>query len=163
MSDKYMPLEGGELSQLQFIYSLYRVLKDDDSLKPRLSSLNMWRRYCGLIKQLHNLFDSLWRTIDPAKRDRINQIWSRQELRVVNSAQAVDPTGDTLQVPKSAVLLMGSICAKEKCAICMGDHQERKDCQFRRAMLGLAIPDLRREEKRSGKCVGKIFVWEEIK
>lgn len=163
MAETYRPIEGGELSQMQFIYSLYRVLKDDESLKPRLTELGMWWRYRGLLKQLHSLFDGIWHTIEPEKREKINQIWSRQELRVVNSAQAVDPTGDMLQVPKEVILLMGAHCQEESCCLCMGGHSDRKDCKFRRAMIGLSLPDLRREEKKSGKCVGKLFDWEGCK
>lgn len=157
--EKYMPIEGRELGQLQFLYSLYRVLKDDESLKPRLSSVGLWWRYRGLLKQLHNLFDAAWQTLPPEKRDRINRIWSQQELRVVNSAAAVDPTGDMVMVPKTAILYMGQHCQKESCAICMGNHAERKDCLFRRGMVDLALPDLRKIEKQSGKCMGKLFDW----
>lgn len=156
---KRMPIEGRELEQLQFIYSLYRVLKDDESLKPRLSSVGLWWRYRGLLKQLHNLFDAAWKTIPPEKRERINRIWSQQELRVVNSSSAVDPTGDMVMVPKTAILYMGQHCQKESCSICMGSHTERKDCLFRRGMVELSLPDLRKIEKQSGKCMGKLFDW----
>ena len=147
----YIPIEGRELSQLQFLYSLYRVLKDDDSLKPRLSSVGMWWRYKGILKQLHNLFDAAWRTLPPDKRERINRIWSHQELRIVNSSSAVDPTGDMLMVPKRAILLMGQHCQQESCAMCFGTNAERKDCKFRRGMVELSLPDLRKLEKQSGK------------
>ena len=157
--EKMMPIEGTELSQMQFLYSLYRVLKDDESMKPRLSSLGLWWRYKGLLSQLHSLFDAAWHTIPKEKRERINRIWSQQELRVVNSASAVDPTGDMVMIPKSAVLHMGQHCQKESCAICMGTNADRKDCLFRRGMAELSLPDLRREEKKSGKCMGKLFDW----
>ena len=121
----YIPIEGRELSQLQFLYSLYRVLKDDDSLKPRLSSVGMWWRYKGILKQLHNLFDAAWRTLPPDKRERINRIW--------------------------AILLMGQHCQQESCAMCFGTNAERKDCKFRRGMVELSLPDLRKLEKQSGK------------
>lgn len=160
MDNNYLPIEGGEMLQLQFLHSLYRCMKDDDSLKRRFVFIgNKWWRYRGMIKQLHNLFDELWRTIEPEKRDRINAVWSNQELRIVNSNQPVDPTGDLMMVPKAAVMYMAQDLQKEKCAMCFGGHNDRKDCQFRRAMLDLAIPDLRREEKRSGKCVGHIYDW----
>lgn len=156
---QYMPIEGQELTQLQFVYSLYRVLKDDESLKPRFSSIRMWWRYRGLLKQLHNMFDAVWQTIPPEKRDRINRIWGQQELRVVNCASAVDPTGDMIMIPKTAVLHMGQHCQKESCAIFMGNHADRQNCLFRRGMVELSLPDLRKEEKKSGKCMGKLFDW----
>lgn len=159
MEKEYLPIQGMELSQLQFIYSLYRVLADDDSLKPRLQSLGKYWRWRGLLKQLHNLFDDLWHTIEPEKRSRINTIWNQQELRVVNSSQAVDPTGDMVMVPKEAILYMGQHCQQEACAICMGNHNDRRDCLFRRGMTKLALPDLRKLEKQSGKCMGKLFGW----
>lgn len=158
---EYMPIDGQELEDLQFVYSLYRVLKDSESLKPRLSSIRLWWRYRGILKQLHNIFDAAWRTIPPDKRDRINRIWSQQELRVVNSASAVDPTGDMVMVPKQAILYMGQHCQKEACSICMGNNADRKDCLFRRGMVALSLPDLRKYEKQSGKCMGKLFDWRE--
>lgn len=154
-----MPIEGQELTQLQFMYSLYRVLKDDDSMKTRLSSIGVWWRYRGLLKQLHGIFDAAWKTIPPEKRERINRIWSQQELRVVNSSAAVDPTGDMVMVPKEAILFMGQHCQKESCSICMGNNADRKDCSFRRGMVELSLPDLRKLEKQSGKCMGKLFDW----
>lgn len=156
---QYMPIEGRELCQMQFFYSLYRVLKDDDSMKPRLSSIRLWWRYRGALKQLHNIFDAAWKTLPPEKRERINRIWSQQELRVVNSTSAVDPTGDMIMIPKTAVLNMGQHCQKESCSICMGNNSDRKNCLFRRGMVELSLPDLRREEKKSGKCMGKLFDW----
>lgn len=158
---EYLPIHGTELVQMQFFYSLYRCLADDDSMKPRLSALGLWWRYRGLLKQAHSLFDAAWHTIDPEKRNRLNTIWSQQELRVVNSSQAVDPTGDMVMVPKRAILLMGQHCQAESCAICMGSHADRKDCLFRRGMVALSLPDLRKIEKESGKCMGKLFDWSE--
>lgn len=38
----YMPIEGGELSQLQFLHGLYRVMKDDNSLQKRLGRIGVW-------------------------------------------------------------------------------------------------------------------------
>lgn len=159
--ETYLPINGTELEQLQFVYSLYRVLKDDDSLKPRFSSLNLWWRWRGLLKQLHTLFDAAWHTIEPEKRNRINRIWSQQELRVVNQSQAVDPTGDMIMIPKAAILHMGQHCQGESCAMCFGGHNDRKDCLFRRGMVELSLPDLRKLEKQSGKCMGKLFDWRE--
>ena len=76
---KYIPLEGGELTQIQFMHSLYRCLAEDDTLKERLTSIGMWWRYKGMIKQLHTMFDATWKTIDPVKRKKIDMIWSQQE------------------------------------------------------------------------------------
>lgn len=154
-----MPIEGRELTQLQFLYSLYRTVKDDESLKPRLSALGLWWRYRGLLKQLHNLFDAVWRTLPADKRERINRIWSQQELRIVNASSAVDPTGDMIMIPKEAVLLMGRHCQRQSCDMCLGAHSDRKDCDFRRGMAALSLPDLRKIEKQSGKCMGKLFDW----
>lgn len=159
MEKEYMPLEGRETTQLQFMHSLYRCLKDDDSLKPRMASIKIWWRYRGVLKQLHNMFDLTWRTIDPATRERLNFLWERQELRIVNSNAPIDPTGDLVMVPKEAVRLMGSHCQRESCDICLGTNNDRKDCQFRKGMVKMAIPDLRRFEKQSGKCMGKLFDW----
>lgn len=156
---QYMPINGQELEDLQFVYSLYRALKDSESLKERMTSIKMWWRWRGILKQLHGVFDATWRTIPPEKRDRINRIWSQQELRVVNSSTAVDPTGDMIMIPKKAVILMGQHCQEESCAICMGTNNERKDCLFRRGMVELSLPDLRKIEKKSGKCMGKLFDW----
>lgn len=160
MENKYLPLQGGEVNQLQFMHSLYRVLKDDDSLRDRLDLTHDWWRYRGIIAQLHGVFDRAWHTIDPEKRERINAVWSQQELRVVNAGQAVDPTGDKLFTPKSVIIDMAQELQKEKCSMCLGTNNDKKDCKFRRAMVAMAIPDLRREEKKSGKCMGHIFDWE---
>lgn len=157
--EKYMPIQGMELIDLQFVYSLYRVLKDSESLKPRLQSIGLWWRWRGILAQLYTLFDKLWHTIDPEKRQRINTIWSQQELRVVNSSQAVDPTGDMVMIPKAVITKLGAHCQKESCTICMGSHQDRKDCLFRRAMKEMSLPDLRKLEKEYGKCMGKLFDW----
>lgn len=157
----YMPIEGGELSQLQFLHSLYRVLNDDDSLKKRLGRIGIWWRYKGLVKQLEGVIGRAFATIEPETRRKIEYIWSRQELRVQNSGAPVDSTGDMLYVPKTAVIALCKHCQQESCGICMGNHNDRKDCQYRKGLLGMALPDLRREEKKSGKCVGKIFGWEE--
>lgn len=160
MNEEYLPLEGMELTQLQFMHSLYRVLKDDDSLKPRLSHLGLWWRYRGMLKQLHNMFDKTWKSIEPEKRDRINYLWSRQELRIVNSSAPIDPTGDYVMLPKESVRLIGDHCQRESCAVCMGNNNDRKDCKFRKGMVKMALPDLRRLEKESGKCMGKLFNWD---
>lgn len=160
MEKEYMPIDGMELTQLQFMHSLYRCLKDDDSLKPRLSSIGLWWRYKGMLKQLHNMFGRTWETIEPEKRQRINYLWDRQELRIVNSSAPIDPTGDLVMIPKEAVRLMGSHCQRESCAMCMGTNNDRKGCLFRRGMVKMALPDLRRLEKQSGKCMGKLFTWE---
>lgn len=157
--EKYMPIQGMELSDLQFAYSLYLVLKDSESLKPRLQSIGLWWRWRGIFAQLYTLFDKLWHTIEPEKRQRINTIWSQQELRVVNSSQAVDPTGDMVMIPKAVITKLGAHCQKESCTICMGSHQDRKDCLFRRAMKEMSLPDLRKLEKEYGKCMGKLFDW----
>lgn len=105
------------------------------------------------------MFDRTWRTIDPEKRRRIDFIWAHQELRIVNAGQAVDPTGDLIMVPKKTVLLWVRELQSEKCAMCMGSNSDRKDCLFRRGMLDMSLPDLRRQEKKYGKCAGKIFDW----
>lgn len=160
MSEKYMPLEGGELSQLQFMHSLYKIMKDDDTLKKRFSTIGIWWRYKGIFKQLHNMFDKAWKTIDPEKRERINDLWSRQELRIVSTGQAVDPTGDLIEIPKEAIMLWGQHCQAESCALCMGNNNDRKDCKFRKGMAKMALPDLRRLEKQYGKCMGKLFDWD---
>lgn len=152
-----MPIEGMELTQLQFMHSIYKVIKDDDSLKKRMTYLGVWWRYRGFIKQLHNIFDLVWNSIEPEKRARINEIWSRQELRIVNAAAPVDPTGDLIMSSKEAITLWGQHCQTESCSMCMGNHEDRKDCKFRRGMVKMALPDLRRLEKKYGKCMGKIF------
>lgn len=157
----YMPLHGSEVTQMQFIHSLYKCLKDENSLESRLKSIGMWWRYKGLVTQLANMFDALWKTVEPEKRVRMNMIWEQQELRIVNGSQAVDPTGDLMMIPKTAIVNMARELQKEKCAICMGNNNDRKDCMFRRAMVDMAIPDIRREEKKSGKCMGHLFNWEE--
>lgn len=157
---EYRPIAGRELTQLQFMHSLYKVLADDESLKPRMQWLGNWWRYKGLVANLHQIFDSLWKTLPPEKRDRINAVWSNQELYIANRGQPVDPTGDMLYVPKSVIVNMAQQLQKNECAMCLGGHQDRKNCQFRRAMIDLTIPDLRREEKQSGKCVGHLFNWE---
>lgn len=156
---EYMPIEGMELSDLQFMYSLYRVLKDSEALKPRLSSLGLWWRYRGLLAQLHNLFDAAWKTLPPEKRDRINRIWSQQELRVVNRCAPVDPTGDMVTVPKESLVLIGQHCQKQSCSMCFGTHSDRKDCLFRKGMNKLSLPDLRKIEKQTGKSIGQLFDW----
>lgn len=156
---EYKPIQGAELTQLQFLHSLYRVLKDDDSLKTRMSSVGLWWRYKGIIAQLHTIFGRTWETIDPARRNRINAVWANQELRIVNASQPVDTSGDMMYVPKSCIVRMAQQLQRDACGICMGTHKDRRECEFRRALLDLAIPDLRREEKRSGKCVGQIFGW----
>lgn len=156
---KYRPIEGMELTQLQFMYSLYRCLKDDESLKGRLQSIGMWWRYRGMLKQLHNMFDATWKTIEPEKRRRINAIWSQQELRIVNVSAPVDPTGDSMRVPKEAITLWGQHGQEQSCAICMGGHGDRQRCKFRKGMAIMSLPNLRRMEKQYGKCMGKIFDW----
>lgn len=157
---KYIPLEGGELTQIQFMHSLYRCLAEDDTLKERLQSIGMWWRYKGMIKQLHTMFDATWKTIDPVKRKKIDMIWSQQELRIVNASSPVDPTGDLVMVSKDAITLLGQHCSTESCAICMGNNNDRKNCKFRKAMVKLSLPDLRRLEKKYGKCMGKLFDWD---
>lgn len=159
MNDAYIPVDGRETTQLQFMYSLYRTLKDDSSLQPRMQYIGLWWRYRGILKQLGNMFDAVWKTIEPSKRDRINLIWSQQELRIVNSSQAVDPTGDMMMIPRSAIVSMARLCQREKCDVCLGTNNDRKDCAFRRAMVDMAIPDLRKVEKQCGKCMGKLFDW----
>lgn len=156
---KYMPIGGKELTQLQFMHSLYRCLKDDESLKPRLSSISMWWRYKGILKQLHNMFDATWKTIEPEKRRRIDAIWSRQELRIVNDSAPVDPTGDLIMIPKEAITLWGQHCQKESCEICVGNNNDRAKCKFRKGMAKMSLPELRKFEKQYGKCMGKIFDW----
>lgn len=156
---KYMPLNSTETSQLQFFHSLYRVLKDDDSLKPRFSSLNMWWRYKGMLKQAEKMFAAAWETIEPEKRRRMNFLWSNQELRIVNAGQPVDPTGDLIMIPKRTIMHWAQELQAEKCALCMGNNNDRKDCLFRKGMVEMSLPDLRRQEKKYGKCMGKIFDW----
>lgn len=156
---EYKPIVGGEALQMQFLYSLYRCMKDDESLKPRLQSINMWWRYRGAISNLHALFGALWDTVEPNKRERLSTIWQNQELRITNKAQAVDPSGDLIMIPKSAVAKMALELQETKCAMCFGGNSDRKECAYRRALIDLAIPDLRREEKKSGKCVGHLFDW----
>lgn len=159
--EQYMPLHGAEVTQMQFIHSLFRCLKDENSLDERLKSIGLLWRYKGIMKQLANMFDALWKTVEPEKRERMNIIWSQQELRIVNSSQAVDPTGDMMMIPKAAIVNMAKELQKEKCSICMGTNNDRKDCVYRRAMIEMSIPDIRREEKKSGKCMGKLFSWED--
>ena len=161
VTKQYMPLHGAEVTQLQFFHGLYRCLKDENALDERLKSINMLWRYKGIMKQLGGMFDALWKTVEPEKRDRMNVIWSQQELRIVNSSQAVDPTGDMMMIPKSAIVNMARELQKEKCSICMGTNNDRKDCMYRRAIIEMSIPDIRREEKKSGKCMGKLFSWED--
>lgn len=115
----------------------------------------------GILGNLKALFASTWQTIDPDRRERINQVWAQQELRIVNTSAPIDSTPDMMVVPRSAVVYMAQQLQQNDCSICMGGNSDRKDCKFRRAMIDLAIPDLRREEKRSGKCVGKLFNWAE--
>ena len=159
MAKQYMPLEGMEVTQLQFMHSLYRCMNENDSLKKRFTSFGAWWRYKGLLKQLHNMFDQAWKTIEPEKRRKINEIWSRQELRIVNASAPVDPTGDLIMTSKEALTLLGQHCQEESCAVCMGNNNDRKNCKFRKAMVKLSLPDLRRLEKKYGKCMGKIFDW----
>ena len=109
--------------------------------------------------QMRNLYESTWRTIDPAKRARINQVWDQQELRIVNANAPVDTSGDVMVVPKSALVMMAHKLQQDACGMCFGGHQDRKDCVFRRAMLELSIPDLRKYEKKTGKCVGHLYDW----
>ena len=148
---QYMPIEGMELSQMQFLYSLYRVLKDDESMKPRLSHIGLWWRYKGILSQLHNLFDAAWHTLPPEKRERIN--------RVVNRCAPIDPTGDMVTVPKEALVLIGRHCQEQSCSMCFGTNNHRKDCLFRKGMVKLSLPDLRKIEKQTGKCIGQLFDW----
>jgi hypothetical protein len=158
--EQYRPLEGMELTQIEYIHFLHSVMKGDESLKGRFSSIGKWWRYKGLVKQLGNLFGEIWVTIPPEVRDRINSLWAEQELVVQNKNRPIGYTnGDMLYIPKSSLMYMAQDLQKERCSMCFGGHQDRKDCKFRRAMLGLALPDLRREEKRCGKCVGHIFDW----
>ena len=161
MEKTYMPIDGNEIVQLQYLHSLQRIMDEDDSLKPRLQSLGKWWQYRGVIANLKKLLDQAWQTIEPIKRQRINQVWDRQELRIVNARTPVDTTGDVMVVPRSAVVRMAVKLQEDSCGMCLGGHQDRKDCQFRRAMLELAIPDLRKFEKQTGKCLGHIYGWRE--
>lgn len=154
---KYLPIEGTEITQLQFMHSLFRCMNEDDSLKNRFSHIKIWWRYKGMLKQLYNMFDAAWKTIDPATRAKISAVWDVQELRIVYNSTPIDPSGDKLLIPKETINLWGAHCQKESCEICMGNHSDRAKCKFRKGMSKMALLDLRREEKLSGKCMGKIF------
>lgn len=157
---EYRPIEGMELEQIEYIHFIYSVIKDNDTLKGRFSSIGKWWCYRGVVKQLGNLFKELWETIPPETRNRINAMWAEQEFVVQNKNRPIGyVNGDMLYIPKSSLMYMAQDLQKERCSMCFGGHQDRKDCKFRRAMLDLSLPDLRREEKRSGKCVGHIFDW----
>lgn len=159
MEQTYIPVGGRELTQLQFMHSLLRCLKDDDSLKPRLQSIGKWWRYRGLLANVARLFDDVWHTIEPVKRQKINNIWAQQELRIVNKNAPVDTSGDLITIPKSALCKMAQKLQDDACGMCFGTHQERKDCEFRRALVELSLIDLRKDEKRTGKCMGHLFNW----
>lgn len=159
--NEYMPIGGTEITDLQFIHSLYRIMEDADSLKPRMTMVKRWWQWRGAIKLIRNIFADLWNTIEPEKRNQINRVWAEQEIQIVNVGKAVDPTGDFMKIPKKAILHWGQHCQRESCAMCMGNHNDRKDCLFRKGMAEMAIPDLRKIEKQSGKCMGKLFNWED--
>lgn len=159
MEQAYMPIAGHELSDLQFAYALYQALKHSEALKPRLESIRMWWRWRGLFKQMYSIFDAVWNTIEPEKRDRISYIWSQQELRVVNRCAHVDSTGDMVTVPKEALVLIGRHCQEQSCSMCLGTNSDKKDCLFRKGMCAMSLPDLRKLEKKSGKCMGHLFDW----
>lgn len=158
---EYMPIKCDEIDDLQYIHSMFKTMKESESLKPRLASIGKWWRWRGIIKQMENIFDEMWMTIEPAKRDQINAVWANQEIQIVNAGQAVDPTGDYMRIPRKAIIHWGQHGQRESCAMCMGNHADRKDCLFRKGMAEMAIPDLRNMEKRLGKCMGKMFSWED--
>ena len=157
---QFIPIENGEPTQLQYMHSLYKCMSGDESLKPRFSSLGKWWRYKGLIKQLHNLFDDAWNTLDPVTQYKLNAAFERQELRIV-TVGSIDTTGDMVVIPRTALIKLSHALQKEKCSICMGNNNDKKDCEFRKALKQMSIPDLRRYEKQYGKCMGQIFSWED--
>ena len=157
--DKYMPINVGELSAMQILYRLNDSMRGDENLKKRFESIGKWWRYRGALKTLENLFDDLLETIEPVRRNRIRNLWSKQELRIVNTSTPVDTSGDVMVVPKSCVVRMAKKCQSECCSMCLGTNEDKKGCEFRRAMLELSIPDLRKYEKKTGKCVGHLYDW----
>ena len=157
---QYIPLENGEAIQLQYMHSLYKCINGDETLKHRLSALGKWWRYKGLAKQLRNLFDDAWNSLDPVTQYKLNASFSRQELRIVTIGD-VDTSGDMVVIPRTALVSLSHALQKEKCSICMGNNNDKKDCEYRKALKQMSLPDLRKAEKKYGKCMGQIFSWEE--
>ena len=157
MSRIEMPLRGREATQLSFMWSLYKVLRDDQSLKSRMASIGLWWRYKGLLKQLENMCRACFNTVPDEAYRRFDAALQMQDIQVVVRGGAVDSTGDYMAVPRSAMLDVLSVASKE-CLLCDGGHQDKKKCLYRKAIKKLCLPDLSHAED-NGICMGKQFDW----
>ena len=104
MSNVEMPLRGSEATQLQFFWSLIKTLRDNRTLKPRMSALGIWWRYRGLLRQAENMCRDCFRSMPQETYERFEAAMELQELRIVTRGGAVDASGDYMVVPRAAMI-----------------------------------------------------------
>lgn len=157
MSNVEMPLRGSEATQLQFFWSLIKTLRDNRTLKPRMSALGIWWRYRGLLRQAENMCRDCFRSMPQETYERFEAAMELQELRIVTRGGAVDASGDYMVVPRAAMIDVLHTASKE-CMLCDGSGEERRKCSYRKAVKKLCLPDLSHVED-NGICLGKQFDW----
>ena len=151
-------LRGREANLLQFFFLFRRIMLDDPALDSRFSACGILWRYKGLVKQFDNMLKEIFRSIPEEKREQFRRTVNMQELYVATRGGAVDPTGDLMVVPRKAMLKILGTASKE-CMLCDGSNEDRRKCEYRRAIKKMVITDLSLSEK-DGICMGKKFDWE---
>lgn len=157
MNDLNIPLSGREATQLQFFWSLVKTLRDDTTLKYRMSKIGIWWRYRGLLRQAENMCRECFRSMPQETYDRFDAAMQMQDLKIVTRGGAVDASGDYMVVPRAAMIDVLHTASKE-CMLCDASNAERKKCPYRKAIKKLVLPDLSHAED-DGICLGKKFDW----
>ena len=152
------PLRGGESDQLRVLFFLRRVLLDDRYLDGRLKRMKIFWRYRGLVAQMDSMIRDIVNTVPPDVWERFKQTMDMQEMKIVTRGGAVDPSGNLIVVPKTALFRICNQASKE-CYLCEDTVSYRANCPYRKALKDISLLNLSPLEN-NGICMGKQIDWE---
>lgn len=152
---KQTALKQKEVTDLQLFWGCREILENEPlSLAQRLKDCGKWRQFRTIRAWIGPILDELMATVPPDKARQFAANISNHELRVCcKGSLNTRPDMVIMDEDVASRFIMRNV--KDRCTLCDGSHQQRKDCQLRRDLKHQILFEI----DETDDCIGRILAW----
>lgn len=155
MKETYIPLRGGEATELQLLWACREALDNAEKvLEKRLKACKRWPQFRTMQKWIANITNDLMQTIEPNKAQTFLVNLMNQEIRVRSKSSIHNEPGYTL-IPSDVLSDIIIQAMTDTCMLCDGGGCDMAKCKFRKSIKQTMMFEI---DESGGVCMGKILL-----